>query len=561
MTAVSQNLAFGIAAVPMVPLLETCNADAFGITADALFLQVMDQNDPGHLNLGALQTVLPTGGTACASTTLPIPSDLEDDQPVVDAAGLSPLAQNFSTVALPFASTRPPAEGDVAQAKATLPAHENPPIAAEATRSAPLSSSRAAKTLGLQLPDDSVQAMVRDGLVASQSPAKSPGPPQATSPGFVSTPTDPAIVAVSLPLVAVPAPDQAILKTATQILPAGPDRTPPLLAKISETADHPTQMKGALIANQPVHSLDGSGGGRSVSAQSIVRGEEVEKSAKQGDSLQLSNVIHTSTESAWRQKWIGVSAEGRSPALAEPKLPPALQAGAGLASIASNPVATSAAIGPSDSDTALPPPSAALALPTPDAPHTAPPAPSGEKPSLPLAMTAFSGLDASPTDLLSLSDGSSVIPLDTALRTTSKDQQILLSVPTAHPILTPIIVEMARSGNDGPIDLALAPEELGRLTISIRQEGDFVHVSMMAERPETLDLLRRHAGDLLADLRQSGFSGASFSFGQSGQDRSSQAADTSLGTDDAAAPQAAPPDFKQPFPHRAQNGAGLDLRI
>ncbi len=506
MTAVSQNLAFGIATAPMVPLLETCNADAVGVTADALFLQVMDQNDPGHLNLGALQTVLPTGGTACANTTLAIPSELEDDQSVVDAAGLSPLAQNFSAVALPFASTRQPGEGDVAQ-------------------------------------------------------AKSPGPPEATSPAFEGTPTNPAKVAASMPLVVAPAPDQATPKTAAQILPTGPDRPLPLLAKKSEAPDHPTQTKSAMTANQPLHLLDGSGGGQGVSAQSIVRGEEVEKSAKQGDSLQLSNVIHTSAESAWRQKWIGVSAEGSSPALADATLPPALHGEAGFGSIASNPIATSAAIGPSDSDTALPPTSAALALPMPDAPHTAPPAPSGEKPSLPLAMTAFSDLDGSPTDLLSISDGASVVPLDTTFRTASKDQQISASIPTAHPILTPIIVEMARSGNDGPIDLALAPEELGRLTISIRQEGDFVHVSMMAERPETLDLLRRHAGDLLADLRQSGFSGASFSFGQSGQDRSSQAADTSLGTDDAAAPQAAPPDFKQPFPHRAQNGAGLDLRI
>ena len=561
MTAVSQNLTFGSATAPIGPLPETSSADAVGVTADALFLQIMDQNVPGLLTFDAPQTVLPTVGTASASTTLPILSDLEDDQPVVDAAGLSPLAQNFSAVPLPFASTRPPGEGVAVQAKATEPAHGKPPVDAGATLSAPLSSGGAAETVGSQFPDNSAQAMMRDGLGASQSPAKSPGPPQAISPAFESTPSDPARVAVSMPLVVVPASDQAIPKTATQIFPSSPDRPLPLLAKISEVPDHPAQTKRALTAHQPDHPLDGPSGGEGVSARSVVRGDAAENSAKQGDSLQLLNVIPTSAESAWRQKWIGVSADGSSPAFANATLRPELHAGAGIASIASNPEATSAATGASNSNTALPPTSAALALPTPAAPRNAPPAPSGEKPSLPLAKTAFSDQDASPTDLLSNSEGSSVLTLDPVLRTASKDPQITASVPTAPPILTPVIVELARSGNDGPIDLALAPEELGRLTISIRQEGDFVHVSMMAERPETLDLLRRHAGDLLADLRQSGFSGASFSFGQGGQDRSSQTTDTSLGTDDAAAPHAAPHDFKQPSPHRAHTGAGLDLRI
>ena len=133
--------------------------------------------------------------------------------------------------------------------------------------------------------------------------------------------------------------------------------------------------------------------------------------------------------------------------------------------------------------------------------------------------------------------------------------------PALATNLAPLIVDMARNGSDGPIDLALAPEELGRLTISLRQEGDFVRVSMMAERPETLDLLRRHAGDLLADLRQSGFSGASFTFGQSGQDPTSRSAGAAAATDTAAPPPSAPVDYKPVHPSRAQTGAGLDLRL
>lgn len=132
----------------------------------------------------------------------------------------------------------------------------------------------------------------------------------------------------------------------------------------------------------------------------------------------------------------------------------------------------------------------------------------------------------------------------------------------AAPYLAPTIIEMTRAGNDGPVELALAPEELGRLTISLQQEGDFVRVSMMAERPETLDLLRRHAGDLLADLRQSGFSGASFSFGQGGQQQdASKFGDATRGTDTAILPQSAQIDHKRSAPSPSHKTAGLDLRL
>lgn len=112
-----------------------------------------------------------------------------------------------------------------------------------------------------------------------------------------------------------------------------------------------------------------------------------------------------------------------------------------------------------------------------------------------------------------------------------------------------------------PTQIALSPEELGRLTISVRHEGDFVHVTLTAERPETLDLLRRHSGDLLADLRQSGFSGATFSFGQNGHDQkagSSNAPHAAPGHAPVLAPLPAP---DHPTPARAHAGAGLDLRL
>lgn len=139
--------------------------------------------------------------------------------------------------------------------------------------------------------------------------------------------------------------------------------------------------------------------------------------------------------------------------------------------------------------------------------------------------------------------------------------------PTAAPIpnlpaaLTPAIVEMSKSGNDGPLEMALSPEELGRLTISIKQDGSTVHVTLTADRPETLDLLRRHGNDLVADLRQAGFSGASLSFGQGGQGQHPRFAQPEPASQHQPSPTHLPPETKPTAPSRALKGSGMDLRL
>jgi hypothetical protein len=137
--------------------------------------------------------------------------------------------------------------------------------------------------------------------------------------------------------------------------------------------------------------------------------------------------------------------------------------------------------------------------------------------------------------------------------------------PTLSPTLlaatSPTIVDMVQTGNDGPLELALSPEELGRLTISIKHDGDFVRVTVIADRPETLDLMRRHGGDLVADLRQAGFSGASLSFGQGGQGGQPRFANAEALTKNQHTPQHLPPETKPTAPNRSRKGSGVDLRF
>lgn len=74
------------------------------------------------------------------------------------------------------------------------------------------------------------------------------------------------------------------------------------------------------------------------------------------------------------------------------------------------------------------------------------------------------------------------------------------------------MVEVAAQAADKPVELTLNPEELGRVRLRVTTTDSGVSVSILAERSETLDLLRRHIDQLARDFREIGFSDASFSF-------------------------------------------------
>lgn len=61
------------------------------------------------------------------------------------------------------------------------------------------------------------------------------------------------------------------------------------------------------------------------------------------------------------------------------------------------------------------------------------------------------------------------------------------------------------------VEITLSPEELGRVHLSARQTDHGVILLVQAERPETLDLMRRHLPDLMQDLQRMGFGDVSYS--------------------------------------------------
>ncbi|WP_198014564.1 flagellar hook-length control protein FliK [Salipiger mucosus] len=70
---------------------------------------------------------------------------------------------------------------------------------------------------------------------------------------------------------------------------------------------------------------------------------------------------------------------------------------------------------------------------------------------------------------------------------------------------------------DGQVELRLDPEELGRVRFRMSHGDSGLVLHIAADRPETLDLLRRHAEQLSAYLSEMGYDTASFSFGSDQQ--------------------------------------------
>jgi hypothetical protein len=137
-------------------------------------------------------------------------------------------------------------------------------------------------------------------------------------------------------------------------------------------------------------------------------------------------------------------------------------------------------------------------------------------------------------------------------------------LPAAMPPV-PVQITQALSSGGPIIELRLSPEELGHVRIDLRHDGERLVMAVSAERQDTLDLLRRHAGELAADLRASGHAGLDLSFGR----WSGPGADP--GSDHHSAPQTPVPthaEAKAILPIALQTaaqtflpGSGLYLRI
>lgn len=65
---------------------------------------------------------------------------------------------------------------------------------------------------------------------------------------------------------------------------------------------------------------------------------------------------------------------------------------------------------------------------------------------------------------------------------------------------------------DGAMEIALFPKGLGQVRLDIQHGPDGARIVVSADRPETLDLIRRHSADLVAEFRAAGIANPVVSF-------------------------------------------------
>lgn len=195
------------------------------------------------------------------------------------------------------------------------------------------------------------------------------------------------------------------------------------------------------------------------------------------------------------------------------------------------------------------------------------------KPPTPVAGDALLPLTNKPV-ASSFLDPASVLPIE---RASFADSTMFSTGSTSHSgssaalttsIQTPLpvtalaeqIKEHSKPGKPTSLELSLSPEELGKVRLLMTPEGDKIRIVIQAERPETLELMRRNTETLAAELRQSGYASTSFSFGGWSNARPApQNAKQENGSKltDLAQRESTPPiHYASPL-----KGSGLDLRV
>jgi hypothetical protein len=143
----------------------------------------------------------------------------------------------------------------------------------------------------------------------------------------------------------------------------------------------------------------------------------------------------------------------------------------------------------------------------------------------------------------------------------------------ALPNLAAQIAASLQQLPDGTVEIALSPEELGGVRLKLQadaQDPERMIVHLVFDRPETLDLFRRHGDQLAEAIRAAGYAETRLDFGQSGPGPDSGAGQGLTDGRNKGSDTPAPnePDRRlglmvpdQPFPVRRPEGAGLDLRL
>jgi hypothetical protein len=142
-------------------------------------------------------------------------------------------------------------------------------------------------------------------------------------------------------------------------------------------------------------------------------------------------------------------------------------------------------------------------------------------------------------------------------------EPVSVNAPTATLLdgLGRVLAHAVSQFTDRPVEVTLSPEELGRVRMTLVTHDGNLTMVIQADRPDTLDLLRRHIDSLAQDFRNMGFNDLNFSFGRD-QDQRTQVPAMAASSGDMSEKT---PEFDQPGPNPTPTSstahAGLDLRM
>jgi len=116
---------------------------------------------------------------------------------------------------------------------------------------------------------------------------------------------------------------------------------------------------------------------------------------------------------------------------------------------------------------------------------------------------------------------------------------------------------------DKPVEVTLSPEELGRVRMTLTTSDGGLSLALVADRPETLDLLRRHIDQLAQDFRDMGYQNLNFSFAQGQGGGADPKPAPRVAAEDEPATGPGAPAAPQPAVSAAQKtpASGIDIRL
>lgn len=153
-----------------------------------------------------------------------------------------------------------------------------------------------------------------------------------------------------------------------------------------------------------------------------------------------------------------------------------------------------------------------------------------------------------------------LIPLETraADSTAITRHDAITNRPEVGRHIAQQLTEVARQMPDRPVELTLNPDELGRVRLTFTMSDSGIHVAVIAERGETMDLLRRHIETLAQEFRDMGYKDVNFDFSRSGQGNSGN---TDSNPDDPDSQTQTETQTLTPVQLSLEPSTGLDLRL